>query len=72
MSLAGAESGMSFHTEDSPGAWTQSPLTDTNRLTKVAFERSVPLPDHFASCKIELMSISFHIDNSLGTKHRVQ
>ena len=36
---------ISFHIEDSFGMWTQSSLTDTNKMTKVAFNKGVPHPD---------------------------
>ena len=42
-----------FHIENSLGTRTQSPLTDTNKMTKVAFENGVSLPDRFASSRVE-------------------
>ena len=67
---------ISFHIENSFGTWTQSSLTDTNKMTKVAFKkvfrfrifsphlRSSQFHEPSRSCECW---ISFHIENSFGT-----
>ena len=65
-----------FHIENPFGTWTQSPLTDTNRITKVAFEnvfRFRAFSPHLRSSQIHEPSRScdrwiwFHIENSFET-----
>ena len=65
-----------FHIENSFGTWTQSSLTDTNNMTKVAFRKvsrfrifslrlgSSQFYESSRSCECWIL---FHIKNSLGT-----
>ena len=72
---------ISFHIDNSFGTWTQSSLTDTNKMTKLAFKK-VPrfriVPPHLKSSQFHESSrscecsILFHIENSFGTWIRTQ